>query len=82
MGPLVHVDLPEVGDELSSREVVSYSHGLGSCVESAKAVADVFNPLDGEVVEVNNALENDATAINHDAEGLGWIMKIKIEYPW
>ena len=75
MGPLVHVDLPEVGDELSSREVVS-------CVESAKAVADVFNPLDGEVVEVNNALENDATAINHDAEGLGWIMKIKIEYPW
>ena len=51
-------------------------------MESAKSVADVYNVVDGEVVEVNSKLSTDATIVNDDAEGAGWIMKVKVEYPW
>ena len=75
LGELVHVELPEVGEEISSQSIVS-------TVESAKSVADVYNVVDGEVVEVNSKLITDATIVNDDAEGAGWIMKVKVEYPW
>ena len=75
LGELVHVELPEVGEEISSQAIVS-------TVESAKSVADVYNVVDGEVVEVNSKLSTDATIVNDDAEGAGWIMKVKVEHPW
>ena len=71
----MHVELPEVGEEISSQAIVS-------TVESAKSVADVYNVVDGEVVEVNSKLSTDATIVNDDAEGAGWIMKVKVEHPW
>jgi glycine cleavage system H protein len=75
LGELVHVELPEVGEEYSVKSIVS-------TVESAKSAADVYNIVDGEVIEVNSKLSEDATIVNYDAEGAGWIMKVKVEYPW
>tara|TARA_B110000285_G_C14821869_1_gene466906 strand:- start:180 stop:578 length:399 start_codon:yes stop_codon:yes gene_type:complete len=75
LGELVHVALPEVGEEYSVKSIVS-------TVESAKSAADVYNIVDGEVIEVNSKLSEDATIVNDDAEGAGWIMKVKVEYPW
>ena len=75
LGDLVHVELPEVGEEISCQAIVS-------TVESAKSVSDVYNVVDGEVVEVNTRLRKDATILNDDAEGEGWIMRVKVENPW
>ena len=47
-------------------------------VESVKAASDIYAPIDGEIIEVNNNLENDAAIINQDAENEGWIFKMKI----
>ena len=70
MGDIVHVDLPEVGTKFSLDESIS-------CVESTKTTADIYQMVDGEVVEVNHELEEDASIVNQDAEGKGWIMKCK-----
>ena len=75
LGDLVHIELPEVGEEIQCKSIVS-------TVESSKAVADVYNIVDGEVVEVNSQLNENAMIVNDDAEGAGWIMKVKVEYPW
>ena len=71
LGDIVHVDLPNIGTEFSKQESIS-------CIESVKTAADVYQMCDGEVVEVNEALEEDASLVNADAEGKGWIMKVKM----
>jgi glycine cleavage system H protein len=71
LGDVVFVDLPAVGTAVEK-------DGDAAVVESVKAASDVFAPLTGEVVEVNNALEDDPSKVNADAEGDGWFMKIKI----
>lgn len=50
-------------------------------IEAVKTVADLYAPLSGEVIEVNEELENDPSLINNDPYGLGWIFKIKIKDP-
>ena len=47
-------------------------------VESVKAASEVYAPIDGEIVEANNALEEDPSIVNLDAEGRGWFYKIKV----
>ena len=47
-------------------------------VESVKAASDIYAPIDGEIVEVNNNLDGDAAIINQDAENTGWIFKMKV----
>ena len=71
LGDIVHVDLPAVGDEFGRAEAIT-------CVESVKTAADVYQPCDGEVLEVNPDVEADGAAVNEDAEGKGWLMKIRI----
>lgn len=69
LGELVHVELPEVGDDI---EV-----GAPVCeVESVKAVAEVYSPVTGEIVAVNEALEDAAETINEDPYG-AWLVKIR-----
>ncbi len=70
LGDLVFVDLPEVGASLEAG---------GDCavVESVKAASDVYSPLDGEVTEVNEELNDAPETINSDAYG-GWIFKMKL----
>lgn len=74
LGDIVMVELPEVGDELGDHDV------LGA-VESPKSVSDVYTPLAGEVVAVNDALEDAPELINEDCYDKGWIVKIKVTNP-
>lgn len=73
LGELVHVELPEVGRDVAL--------GDAFCeVESVKAVAEIYAPVSGQVVAVNEALEDNAEAINADPYG-SWIVKIKLTDP-
>jgi glycine cleavage system H protein len=71
LGDLVFVDLPEVGAEVTAG---------GDCavVESVKAASDVYSPVNGEVVAVNEALDDAPETINEDAFGEGWMFKVKL----
>ena len=71
LGDVVFVELPEQGATLSAGD----SFGA---VESVKAVSDLYAPIGGEVVEVNDALEDSPEKINEDPYGEGWILKIRI----
>ena len=69
LGDIVFVNLPEVGDSLTAGE--SFSD-----VESVKAVSDVFSPVSGEVVEVNEAIVDDPSLVNSDCYA-SWLVKVK-----
>ena len=71
LGDIVFVEFPEVGDIFSLGDVFG-------TVEAIKTVADLFAPISGEVLEVNQALEGSPEVINTDAYNHGWIIKIKI----
>ena len=71
LGDLVFVQLPDVGATLSKG-------GGAAVVESVKAASDVFAPLDGEVVEVNQAIVDDPSLVNSDPIGKGWFFKLKL----
>ena len=66
LGDIVFVDLPAVGKEVKAKEELCV-------IESVKAASDIYSPLDGEVLEVNENLSNDASIVNQDAENEGWI---------
>ena len=71
LGDVVYVSLPSVGDSLSAGE---------SCgeVESTKSVSDLYAPLSGEVVAVNQALESAPELVNSDPYGEGWMYDVKL----
>ena len=71
LGDVVFVDLPEVGRIYNKGEVAGV-------VESVKAAADLFMPVTGEVVEVNEALRADPSLANSDPQASGWFFKIKV----
>jgi glycine cleavage system H protein len=71
LGDVVYVDLPEVGKTYAKGEVAGV-------VESVKAAADVFMPIDGEVTEVNEALRADPALANSDPLSGGWFFKVKL----
>ncbi|MDE7116049.1 MAG: glycine cleavage system protein GcvH [Muribaculaceae bacterium] len=73
LGNIVYVDMPEVGDEVTAGE------DFGA-VESVKAASDLISPVSGEVVEINEELEDAPEAINADAFA-NWIIKVKISDP-
>jgi glycine cleavage system H protein len=70
LGEVVFVELPEVGLALDPGDE------LGS-IESVKAVAEIYTPVAGEVVEVNEALTDEPAAVNEDPHGEGWLVKIR-----
>lgn len=71
LGDVVYVDLPEVGR--------TYNQGdVAGVVESVKAAADIFMPVTGEVVEVNEELRADPALANSDPMGNGWFFKVKL----
>lgn len=69
---IVYIELPEVGDHVSAGD------SFGE-IESVKAVSDLYAPISGEIVEINEKLENDPTKITTDPYGKGWMVKIKVE---
>ena len=72
LGDVVFVELPEVGSSFS------LSDDLG-VVESVKAASDLYAPLSGEVIEVNEELDDSPEQVNSDPYGDGWFVKIKLE---
>ena len=74
LGNVVYVDVPEVGDEVTAGETFG-------AVESTKAASDLVCPVSGEVVEVNEALEDEPELVNKDAFWEGWIIKVKLANP-
>ena len=71
LGDVVYVDLPDVGDSLDKGEA------FGS-VESVKAASDVYMPVGGEVVEVNESLEDDPSLVNSGPQDDGWFIRVKV----
>lgn len=74
LGDIVFIELPEVGSTLSQ-------FGTFGVVESVKAVSDLYAPVGGEVVEVNEALRDSPELLNSDAFGQGWIARVKLADP-
>ncbi|RYF23368.1 MAG: glycine cleavage system protein GcvH [Comamonadaceae bacterium] len=74
LGDVVFVDLPAVGTTFAQGDVAGV-------VESVKAAADVFMPITGEIVEVNEALRADPSLANSDPLGTGWFFKVRASEP-
>lgn len=70
---VVFVDLPKVGTQVTAGQQVAV-------VESVKAASDIYSPVPGEVVAINDSLSNEPGAINTDPYGNGWIFKIKMSH--
>lgn len=74
IGDIVFVDLPKVGAQVSA--------GQNCCViESVKSASEIYSPVTGEIVEVNEALKNDPGLVNREPHGNGWIFKVKMTAP-
>ncbi|WP_448517086.1 glycine cleavage system protein GcvH [Pseudothermotoga sp.] len=74
LGDVVYVDLPQVGKVVKKNEAFM-------SVESVKAASDIYAPVSGKIVEVNEKLSNQPELINKDAEGEGWLVKIEMSDP-
>jgi glycine cleavage system H protein len=70
LGDVVYIDLPSEGDQVTKKEAFG-------TVESVKAVSDLYAPLSGVVVKVNQALEDQPELVNKDSYGEGWLIVIK-----
>ena len=71
LGDLVFVELPEAGTEFEPGDTAA-------TLESVKAASDVYSPLDGEIIEVNDAIVDDPSIVNSDPMGKGWFFKMKL----
>jgi len=72
LGDVVYVELPEIGQNFSAG-------AQAAVVESVKAASEIYAPAGGEVVEVNNALDDNPALVNSDATGQGWFIKLKLD---
>ncbi len=69
---VVYVELPETGDTVAAGDPVAV-------VESVKAASDIYAPVSGEIIEVNEEVQNDPALVNSDPYGAGWLFKIRAE---
>lgn len=74
LGEVVYVDMPTVGDTLASGD------SFGE-VESVKSVSELFSPVSGEIVAVNDVLADSPETVNEDCYGDGWMIKVKLSDP-
>ena len=72
LGDVVYVDLPDVGTSLARMDVFG-------TIEAVKAVSELFSPLAGEVIEINDALDRDPSLVNKDPYDDGWMIKMQIQ---
>lgn len=71
LGDIVYIELPDVGDRFARTEVFG-------TVEAVKAVSDLYCPVTGEVLAVNESLQNDPSLINSDPYGKGWMIRLRL----
>ncbi|MER3426550.1 MAG: glycine cleavage system protein H [Pyrinomonas sp.] len=74
LGDIVYVELPRVGDSFAA-------HDAFGSVESVKAVSEVYAPVSGEVVEVNESLQDEPEKVNSDPYGDGWMIRVRLSDP-
>ena len=74
LGDIVFVELPTIGKQVSSNDEVCV-------IESVKAASDIYTPIDGEIIEVNEKLNDNGALVNEDPENTAWIFKLKISEP-
>ena len=74
LGDIVYLELPEEGEELEKEEPFGV-------IESVKAVSDIYAPLSGTVLEINDPLADNPETVNEDCYGEGWLVKVKITNP-
>jgi len=72
LGDIVYIELPEIGREVSKGDPAA-------TIEAVKTVADVYSPLSGEVIEVNEKLKDATEIVNKDPYGDGWMFKIRMK---
>jgi glycine cleavage system H protein len=72
LGDVVFVELPAVGDRFERMQVFG-------TIEAVKAVSDLYSPVAGEVVEINEALDGEPALINGDPYGAGWMIRMRVE---
>ena len=72
LGDVVFVELPEKGQNIEK-------DGQAGVVESTKAASDIYSPIVGEIVETNQSIVDDPSAVNKDPEGNAWFFKIKVK---
>ncbi|MBL1418426.1 MAG: glycine cleavage system protein H [Moritella sp.] len=70
LGDMVFIDLPDIGDEITAGEDCAVG-------ESVKAASDIYAPISGEVVAINEELEDSPELVNSDAFGEGWLFRVK-----
>lgn len=71
LGELVHIELPKPGKRVKAGDAIAE-------VESVKAVAEVYTPVSGEVIEVNDGLDGNEGVVNADPYGSGWLVRIQV----
>lgn len=71
LGDIVYVELPSVGDRFSKGDVFG-------TVEAVKAVSDLYSPVTGEIVAVNEALSGDPAVVNNEPYGAGWMIRMRV----
>lgn len=71
LGDIVYVELPAVGDEITAGAVIGE-------IESTKSVSELFSPVSGTVVEVNQAVVDDPAIVNADPYGAGWLLRVTV----
>jgi len=74
LGDVIYVELPEVGAEIDAGAEIAV-------VESVKAASDIYSPVSGKVVEVNQALEDEPDKVNESPYADGWFVRIKLSNP-
>lgn len=74
LNDIVYVELPQVGDSFAQGETFGV-------IESVKAASDIYMPLSGEIVEVNEELEEAPQLVNEDPYGAGWLIKLRVMAP-
>lgn len=72
LGDVVYVELPDIGAEMG------FHQSLG-VIESVKAVSDIYSPMSGEVIAVNEGLNDNPEWVNEDPHGKGWVIRLKIK---
>ena len=70
LGDIVFVEMPNVGDKFSQNDTVG-------TIEAVKTVADIYSPIDGTIIEINQDIESDPEFVNSDPYSKGWLIKMK-----
>ena len=74
LGDIIFVEFPELNDEVSQKDTIG-------TLEAVKTVADIFSPISGSIIELNQELESNPELINESPYEKGWILKIKMNNP-